>query len=112
MLSLLIPSVIILAVVWFMFVPSQLEFSDGQFTIKFPFRQVHTLSWSDLKYYGAGRNVFMIQFAGIGTFQIFPQAFPPNEWLMLKNFLSSAFPDKKASGHIGARMFKWPRKNP
>jgi hypothetical protein len=109
-LTMLIPFVIVPLAVWLMFVPSQLEFSDSQITIKFPFRPLHTFSWSDLHYYGAGPNVFMIQFAGVGTFQIFPQAYRRSDWRMLKNFLSSTFPDKKASAYIGDRMFKWPRR--
>ncbi|HVF71725.1 MAG TPA: hypothetical protein VM940_08955 [Chthoniobacterales bacterium] len=108
MLSLLIPFGIAPLMVWFMFVPARLEFSDKDFTIRFPFRPLHTLDWSDLQHYGSGPNVFMIQFAGVGTFQIFPQAFRRSEWRMLKSFLSTTFPDRKASGYFGDRMFKWP----
>lgn len=110
MLTMLIPFIIVPLAIWLMAVPSQLEFSDSQITIKFPFRPLHTLSWSDLQYYGAGHNVFMIQFVDIGTFQIFPQAYRRSDWRKLKNFLSSTFPDKKGSGYIGARLFKWPRR--
>lgn len=112
MLTLLIPFAIAPTLVWFMFVPKRLEFSETQFTIQFPFRPLHTLDWSDLEYYGAGENVFMIQFASIGTFQIFGQAFRRNDWRLLRNFLRSTFPDKRASGSIGDWMFKWPRRKP
>ena len=110
MLTMFIPFIIFPLAIWFMFVPSQLEFSESKITIKFPFRPLHTLSWSDLQHYGSGPNVFMIQFVGTVTFQIFPQAFRRKDWRMLKDFLSSTFPDKKASGHFGDRMFKWSRK--
>lgn len=110
MLSMLIPFGIAPLIVWFMFVPSRLEFSDSEFTIQFPLRPLHKLAWSDLKYYGSGNNVFMIQFADVGTFQIFPQAFRRSEWRMLKNFLTATFSDRKASGYIGDRMFRWPWK--
>jgi hypothetical protein len=110
MLSLLIPFGIAPLIVWFMFVPSRLEFSDSKFIIQFPFRPLHTLNWFDLQYYGAGENVFMIRFTSVGTFQIFPQAFRRNEWRMLKNFLVTTFPDRKASGYFDDRMFKWPRR--
>ena len=110
MLSLLIPFGIAPLIVWFMFVPSRLEFSDSEFIIQFPFRRRHTLNWSDLQYYDSGENVFMIQFTSVGTFQIFPQAFRRSEWRMLKNFLVTTFPDRKASGYFGDRMFKWPRR--
>ncbi|HEV2805928.1 MAG TPA: hypothetical protein VGW57_13475 [Chthoniobacterales bacterium] len=109
-LSLLIPFVIAPFAIWLMFVPSHLELSDSHLTIKFPFRRLQTLAWCDLEYYGAGPNVFMIQFAGSGTLQIFPHAFSRSDWRMLKNFFSSTFPEKKASGFIGDRMFKWPRR--
>jgi hypothetical protein len=110
MLSLLIPFGIAPIFVWVMFVPSRLEFSDSAITIQFPFRPLHTLDWSDLQYYGPGPNVFMIQFASVGTFQIFPRAFRRSEWRMFKNFICTTFPDRKASGFVGDRMFKWPRR--
>jgi len=110
MLSLLIPFGIAVLIVWLMFVPARLEFSDSEFIIQFPFRPLHTLNWSDLQYYGSGENVFMIQFASVGTFQIFLQAFRRSERRMLKNFLATTFPDRKASGYFGDRMFKWPRR--
>src|SRR2546425_1209729 len=73
-LSLLIPFTIAPIAVCLMFVPSRLEFSDTAFVIQLPFRRLYTLSWDDLRYYGRGKNVFMIQFSGVGTFQIFAQA--------------------------------------
>jgi len=109
-LSLLIPLFVAPIAVWLMFVPERLEFSDTHFTIQLPFRPVHTVPWSALQYYGAGSSVFMIQFSGVGTFQIFAHAFRRSEWGLLKTFLSSTFPERKASGYIGGRMFKWPRR--
>jgi len=94
-LTMVIPFAVVPVVVWFMFVPSLFEFSDSEITIKFPFRRVHILPWSDLQHYGAGPNVFMIQFAGAGTFQMFAQAFPGAEWRTLTNFLSTRFPERK-----------------
>lgn len=82
----------------------------GAAVVQFRFRRLHTLEWSNLQYYGSGRNVFLIQFASAGTFEIFPQAFQRREWRLLKNFLSTTFPDKKAAGCFGDRMFKWPRR--
>jgi hypothetical protein len=109
-LTLLVPFAIVPVVVWFMFVPRRLEFNDSEFTIQYPFRPLHILEWADLKYYGPGPNVFMIEFIDVGTFQIFPRAFRRSEWRLLKNFLSTTFPDRKASGYFGDRMFKWPRR--
>jgi hypothetical protein len=109
-ISLLIPLTIAPLAVCFMFVPRRLEFSETHFTIQLPFRRLYMIKWEDLQYYGSGENVFMIQFSGIGTFQIFAQAFRRSEWRMLKNFLSATFPERKASGYFGGRMFRWPHK--
>jgi hypothetical protein len=87
-----------------MFVPSWLEFSDTDFTIKFLFGSLHNFDWLDLHSYGPGENVFVIQFTA-RTFQILPQAYRRTDWRMLENFLSSRFPDKKVSNHRGYWMF-------
>ena len=108
-ISLLIPFTIAPLAVCVMFVPRRLEFSDRRFMVQLPFRRLHTIEWDDLEYYGSGSNVFMMQFSGVGTFQIFTHAFPGSEWRMLKNFLSTTFPERKGSGHFGDRMFRWPR---
>jgi hypothetical protein len=116
MLSLLIPFAIVSVIFWSMFVPSRLEFSDTEFTIKFPLRPLHVLEWSDLKYFGPVRywgpveGVFMIEFVSVDSFQILPQAFRRSEWRMFENFLSAKFPDRRASWAIGNRMFRWPWK--
>jgi hypothetical protein len=110
LISLLIPFTIAPFAVCIMFVPRRLEFSDTHFTIQLPFRRLYTMEWEDLDYYGSGPNVFMMQFSGVGTFQIFAQAFRRSEWRTLKTFLSTKFPDRKASGYFGDRMFRWPRK--
>ena len=108
--SLLIPFTIMPLAVCIMFVPRRLEFSETHFTIQLPFRRLYTIAWVDLEHYGSGENVFMMQFSDVGTFQIFAQAFRRSEWRMLKNFLSATFPERKASGYFGDRMFRWPRK--
>jgi hypothetical protein len=58
MLSWLVPLVLVPVLIWFAFVPSRLEFSDTGLTIKFFFRSLHTLDWSNLHSYGPGENVF------------------------------------------------------
>src|SRR6184192_1642684 len=69
-LSLLIPFLFMLIFVWIAFVPTILDFSATQITIKFPLRQAHTFSWDDLDlYYPVWGNVFMIQFNTGPTFQ-------------------------------------------
>ena len=107
-LSLMIPAVIAPLAVWLMFVPRRLEFSDTVFTIQFYLRCAHTLKWEGLKYYGRGNNVFILQFAGKKSFQIFSHSFPKAQWQLLANFLANRYPERKASGWIGPFGFKWP----
>ncbi len=109
--SLAIPLTIVPFVVCAMFLSKRLEFSDSDFMIQFPFRRLHRIDWEDLENYGSGPNVFMIQFSGIGTFQILPQAFRRSEWRRLTTFLATTFPERKASGYFGHRMFRWPPHN-
>lgn len=108
LMSLLVPAVIGPVAVWLMFVPKRLEFTDTYFTIQFFLRRVRTLPWEELKYYGRGNNVFMIQFDREQAFQIFTYAFPKKQWRLLTNFLSNRYPERKASGWIGPFGFKWP----
>src|ERR1700720_4189341 len=105
-LSLLIPFAIMPAFVCFMAVPWQLSFSDTHLTIQFLWRRVHTVAWEDLEYHGWGEGVYGLQFRGAGMFSILPRALPRREWQIFKNFLFTTFPDRKASGFIGARFFQ------
>jgi hypothetical protein len=99
------------AVVCLAWVPAQFEFSETHLTIRFPLRRLYTLPWDDLEYYGWFEGVYGPQFHTVGTFTFYPQALPKPEWQMLKSFLSTTFPERKASGFIGARLFQWKWKN-
>jgi hypothetical protein len=105
--SLSIPLVIFPVIVWFMFVPKRLEYSESDFVIDRRFAKICTLPWSQLRYYGPGNNVFMIQFEGRQAFQLFAGAYGRSEWAAFLAFLSNRFPHQRASGYLGARMFKW-----
>jgi len=109
-LTLLIPFTIAPAIVCVAWVPLQFEFSDTELTIRFAFRPQRTVSWDDLQYYGWFEGVYGLQFHSSGTFTFYPDALPRREWRMFKNFLLTAFPERKASGFIGARLFQWPWK--
>jgi hypothetical protein len=110
LVSLLIPFVIMPLIVCFAWVPSRLEFNDTELIIQFPLRGLRTIPWDDLEYYGWFEGVFGLQFHAAGTFSIYTQALPRGEWRMFKNFLRATFPERKASGYIGARLFRWPRR--
>jgi hypothetical protein len=109
-LTLLIPFTIMPAFICFMAVPSRLEFSDTDLIIQFLFRRPRTIPWDDLAYYGWLEGVYGLQFRGAGMLDILPQALPRREWQMFKSFLFTTFPERKASGFIGARFFQWPWK--
>jgi hypothetical protein len=108
--SLLIPFAIAPIVVCVAWVPLQFEFSETELTIQFPFRPLRTVPWSDLQYHGRGGGLYGLQFHTSGTFTFYPAALPRREWRLFKNFLLTAFPERKASGFIGARLFQWPWK--
>ena len=110
LLSLLIPFAIAPIAVWFMFVPRLLAYSETEFGIHPLMSGQQTFPWSELKYYGRGNNVFMIQFEGKQAFQIFAMAYPKREWSDFLAFLKTNFPERKASGSVGPWMFKLGRK--
>ncbi len=109
-LSLLIPLAIVPTLVCVVWVPLRLECSPTRLTIQFLFRPLYSVAWDDLEYYGWFRGVFGLQFRSSGTFTFYPQALPRREWRAFKTFLRATFPERKASGSIGARLFQWPWK--
>jgi hypothetical protein len=108
--SLLIPFAVMVSFVYLMAVPSRLEFTDTHLIIRLPFRRPQNAAWDDLEYYGWLEGVYGLQFRTAGTVSFFPQALPKREWQMFKRFLHTTFPDRKASGFIGARFYRWPWK--
>ena|ERR1700730_6011644 len=108
--TLLVPVSIAVTILSIMFVPTRLEFTDTEFTIRFLWSRVRTIAWDELEYYGPGNNVFLIQFQGRQAFQIFSSAFPREQWHQFMSFLSTEFPDRKADGWFGPFGFRWRRK--
>jgi hypothetical protein len=105
--SLAIPFTVAPIVIWFMFVPRRLAYSETEFVLEnWPATRCQ-LAWSQLKYYGPGEGVFMIQFEGRQAFQILGAAFPSSDWREFVDFLSNRYPEKKASGTIGSSLFRW-----
>jgi hypothetical protein len=107
--SLVIPITMAVLFAWFFGVPKDLEFSDTHFIIRRRFGRTVTLPWSDLKYWGSWNYTptFMIQFGDSRRFGVLNSAYSKAEWSKLIGFLSANFPDRQASGFIGARMFRW-----
>jgi hypothetical protein len=98
-----------LAIVWVLFVPIQLEFDRVELTIRYLLRRSRTIPWFELKYYGPGRGVFVLQFES-RSFRVFSQAFAPGDWRQLISFLSERYPECKADGWFGASLFRWREK--
>ena len=110
MLSLLIPLTIAPLFVCAIWVPRRFEFTETHLTVRMPFRAEETVAWDDLEYYGWFEGVYGFQFHRAGTLTFFPSAFPRSDWRALKTFLATTFPDRKASGYFGDRLFRWCRK--
>jgi hypothetical protein len=88
------------------FASGVIEFSEDEFRITHQFRGERSYEWKYLKYYGYFESVFMIQFGDNTALQILPGAYLAGDWSKLENFLTSHFPDRKADGFGGARLFK------
>jgi hypothetical protein len=103
--SLGIPVVLSPVIVWFMFVPRRIEYSDTQITIS-TLLGTQTYAWSDLYCYGTGRGVYKIQFTGDSQpYQIFAGAYSDQEWSQLVALMNTRFPDRVQSGFsIGPGM--------
>jgi hypothetical protein len=108
--SLLIPFTIMPIVVCVAWVPLRFEFSETELTIQFPFRSLQIVPWGDLEYYGWFEGVYGLQFYASGTFTFYAAALPKREWRIFRDFLLTTFPDRKASGYIGSRLFQRQRK--
>ncbi len=91
---------------WFMFVPSELAFSSEELVVRSRMGRYQVLRWDDLRYYGRGNNVFMIEFEGMEAVQIFSYAYPRDQWRQLTSFLEIRYPHNKASLWIGPFGFK------
>jgi hypothetical protein len=104
-ISLLIPISLAPISVWFMFVPSLIEFSDTEITIVTLLGR-YTYQWSSLYCFGSGNNVYKIQFEGDRQpYQIFSGAYPKDEWAKLINLMESQYPERaKAWFSVGVRM--------
>ena len=86
---------------WMMFVPRYLYFSDSHFSVEFFMRERSIEDWDNLKCWGNGNGVFILQFDGGQTYQILPTAYSPDQWSKLIAFVTSRYPDRKANGWFG-----------
>ncbi len=92
--------------VWFMFVPRRLAFSDNEITLS-TILGTSTYRWSTLGGYAWGRGVFMIQFEDDRrAYQISASAYPKAEWSKLMSLLTERYPDRLVRFYIGANLLR------
>ena len=99
-LSLPISVAIFSLVVCIGFVPLCVEWSTTEFFIRTRAR-TGSFSWEQLYAYGPAQGVFLLQFSGTATFQIYVGAFEPAEWQALSQFLATTYPSKRSRLWIG-----------
>lgn len=109
--SLLIPLTIFPVIVFVMFTPRRIEWSETEFRIQPRFGVKKSILWAQLYAYGNGNNVFMLQFEGLSTFQIFGGAFEPGQWKAFRIFLKNKYPDRKAGFWFGPKAIRKNRRS-
>jgi hypothetical protein len=91
-----IPLVVVPLLVWFIWVPRVLEYSETHIRIVTIFRQ--TLQpWKRLKSYGAGSGiVFVLRFKGeLQGYQIMSKAYSDSDWDRFTDYLETCFPNRE-----------------
>jgi hypothetical protein len=89
-----------------MFVPRCIQWSDSEFQIQPRFGAQRILPWTKLYAYGSSNQVFLLQFAGASTLQIFAAGFDPVQWRTFRAFLITNHPDKVASFWLGPKAIR------
>lgn len=104
--SLAIPFILVPAFVWFAFVPRRVELTENELTIFRLFGPVICIPLDELEYYMSCGEVFMIQPHGRSSaYQIFPGAFPRQNWRAFIHELEARYPERKASYYVGATLY-------
>lgn len=104
--SLPIPLLLMPTFVCIAFVPRRIQWSAVEFEIQPRFGRTQNFPWTQLYAYGSGNGVFLLQFSGVSTFQIFAGAFRRNEWRTFRSFLKTKHPDKKAWFWLGPKAIR------
>ena len=103
-IGLIIVPAVLGSLIWFFFVPRRLEFSNSDITIKPALESLQIFDWDELEYFGPGRGVYVLQFYGSSTFQIFTFGFRRSQWRLLKRFLYENYPERVGSFSIMGRF--------
>lgn len=92
------------SLIWFFFVPRKFEFSSRDITIQPALESLRTFDWDELEYFGPGRGVYVLQFHGYTTIQIFTFGFRRSQWRLLKRFLYENYPERVGSLLVAGRF--------
>ncbi len=101
--SLALPMSIMIAFVWFAFVPRRFEYSNSEITLS-TLLGTSTYTWDKLYCYGPGNGVFMIKFEGDRQpYQIYGGAYAG--WSDFVQFLKTNYPECESTGfYFGTTM--------
>jgi hypothetical protein len=97
---------LIFAILTWLGVGDTIEFSDDECKILSAGGKEMRYAWKDLQYYGDGKGFYMIEFKDNPALQIYQGCYSSEDWSKLMDFLSFRYPDQKADGYIGSRLFK------
>jgi hypothetical protein len=95
-LSFSVPLVVLPLLVWFVFVPRVLEYSDAQIRIVTIFRDT-VQSWGHVKSYGSSTGIFTLRFKHeFQGYQIWSRAYPKADWNRFIDFLETRLPERES----------------
>ncbi|XHR29088.1 MAG: hypothetical protein ACFUZC_00700 [Chthoniobacteraceae bacterium] len=106
MASLLILLLVFPVIVCVMFVPRRFDWCETELKIQLFLRREKVVPWNRLYAYGTGNNVFLLQFEGLSTFQIYAGAFKSAEWKEFRAYLTATYPRKKARFWLGPKAIR------
>ena len=86
-----------------MFVPRELRYDSEGFSCRMMIQGSRTFSWEKLEAYGRGNNVFLLKFEGHQAIQISGFGFRRSEWKNFKDYIKTAFPEKKCWVWLGPK---------
>lgn len=92
--------------VWVMFVPHAIEWSDTHCVVRTRFHGPLAFAWEQLVGFGNGRGCFLLQFQGARQFAIHSGAFDRARWKEFTAFLRHAYPKKECRGWVRPQGFR------
>jgi len=103
--SLAIPFIVIVIIVWIAFVPRRIELTDHRLEFVRFWGSTAAIPLRELEYYMQSPTTFMIQRAGESAYQIYPGAFSRRDWRDFVGTLEREYPERQASYSVGTTLF-------